>query len=160
MKKVLIFSDSHGENSLMEKIINFEEPDIIIHCGDHCLSNEKYLNERFTYYVRGNNDSIGIREHIFKIENLNFLLTHGDDFCYFNYDFNSLIKYAKEIGVNVALIGHSHKEEFIKKDGITIINPGSISFPRNVSHKKTYAVINVDKNIIIENRIEEVIKYI
>lgn len=160
MKKILILSDSHGKNKLLEEIIDKENPDVVIHCGDHCMSDEKYLNEKFNYYVRGNNDYIGEREIITNIDGINFLVIHGDEYnIYFN-EFNQLAKYASDIGANIVLYGHTHVENYIKINDIILINPGSISLPRNKSNKKSYGIINIKNGQIVEKKLDEIVRYI
>lgn len=82
MTKVLIFSDSHGENSLMKLIIEKEKPNIKIHLGDYCVS-ESFMENNFDFYVKGNNDIFGEKNKTINIDGINFLLVHGDMFNYF-----------------------------------------------------------------------------
>lgn len=160
MKKVLILSDSHGKNDIMEYVINKEKPDYIIHCGDHCLNNNDYLNRIFDIYVQGNNDYIGEREILKNIEGLIFLVLHGDEFNVYSNELSGLIRYGKNVGADIILYGHSHVENYYKEDDIILINPGSITYPRNKTNKKSYAIIHINNGKIIENNLNEIVRYI
>ncbi len=160
MKKILILSDSHGKNDIMEKVIKKESPDIIIHCGDHCMNDQNYLDNTFDYYVKGNNDCIGNNQVITKINNTSFLIVHGDEYNVYSNDLTNMVKYATDLGVNVVLYGHSHIEDYNKINDIILINPGSITYPRNQNGKKSYAIIHVDDKGVIEKTFEEMVRYI
>ena len=57
--KVLIFADSHGYNMAMAFAVDREEPDAVIHLGDHA-EDAREIERGFPampiYRVRGNND--------------------------------------------------------------------------------------------------------
>lgn len=57
--KVLIFADSHGYNMAMAFAVDREEPDVVIHLGDHAEDAreiERVFPAMPIYRVRGNND--------------------------------------------------------------------------------------------------------
>ena len=57
--KVLIFADSHGYNMAMAFAVDREEPDAVIHLGDHAEDAreiERVFPAMPIYRVRGNND--------------------------------------------------------------------------------------------------------
>ncbi len=157
MTKVLVVSDSHGQNKILEEVIMIEQPDLIVHAGDHTTS-KKYMDEICDFYVAGNNDYIGESEEIFKIEDVTVFLVHGHRHVSWtkkNWHQN-LYDDASNYEANLIIYGHSHVEIIDKIKGVTIINPGSIAYPRNSSLTKTYIVLWIDKNKI--NNIE--IKYL
>ena len=148
-KKLLIISDSHGNNEIIEKIIKKEKPEIIIHAGDYC-TNEEWMNTHITYYVDGNNDYHNKRSLLFNIFNYKFYLLHSDELFSFNqitYE-NRLINLAKENQVDVLIFGHTHVP-YIKDDiKPYLINPGSLSYPRQSNGNKAYVIALVSWNQI------------
>lgn len=164
MKKVLIVSDSHGDTKLFMDVINKEKPDIKIHAGDFTVP-ISIIEENFDWFVRGNNDYQGPKEISFKIEDLTFILTHGDEFGYGLWGGISglnkkIVRHAKDNNANVIVTGHTHVESFQIIDNVYALNPGSIHLPRNTNLMKSYFIIHVDKNKIVEQSLEEAVRYL
>ena len=42
--------------------------------------------------------------------------------------------------------GHTHKPVIDEEDGIMVLNPGSLTFPRQNGHKPSYAVVEADED--------------
>ena len=40
--------------------------------------------------------------------------------------------------VDIVMFGHTHKPYFEQKDGITVLNPGSLAYPRQEGRKGSY----------------------
>ncbi len=136
--KVLVFSDSHANIKNMKKAINMFENEIqaIIHLGDYVEDIEKCkkkYKDKLFLQVAGNNDFTNIpNEKIVDINGHKVFLTHGHEYnVYFGID--RLYYRLNEIGVNIALYGHTHKPLVFFEDDFLILNPGSISFPRGFS---------------------------
>ncbi len=162
MKKVLVFSDSHGRNSTMKMIKNKEKADIVIHAGDHCLTDVCSVYDYVDYFVAGNNDYVGSQEEIIDIEGFKIVLNHGWKYQNFNKDIweKNLFSHYQNLSPDMIIYGHSHVESFTTIDNTIILNPGSIELPRNKSNQQTYAVFHIDNGKIVENSFDEVIKYI
>ena len=84
MKKIVVISDNHGQQSMLDKIRKIEsDGDYFVHCGD-----SEALEERLKGWicVRGNNDWIARLqdEIVFEVEGVNFLVTHGHRYGYIN----------------------------------------------------------------------------
>lgn len=166
MKKILIVSDSHGNTENFLEIIEKEKPDYKIHAGDYCVP-ISVIEENFDKFVLGNNDfgPTELKVQEFKIENINFVLTHGDIFGYGfiggKKKLNKLIyEYAISKNANVIITGHTHVENFEKVKNIFLLNPGSIYLPRNINHKKSYMIIHINQGKIMENNLEQAIRYL
>lgn len=162
MKKILIISDTHGDKSFFKEIIEKEKPDIKIHCGDFCVDID-LIKENFDYFVAGNNDNQSERIVDFKIEDFKCRLLHGDQFGYpilgtLKREMR-LYEYAKENNVDILFSGHTHIEQIFVKDNILLLNPGSLVYPRNVNHMRSYAVLNIEGNKIKSLDFEDVIRY-
>lgn len=150
-KKILIVSDSHA-NTTWLNFFDFNEYDNVIHAGDHCLSS-KQIAKITPYYVDGNND--WGKQHIlkFKINELTFLLTHGDE--YLNYGgyqndkwADNLYKLALQNQADIVVFGHTHIPVIKKINHVTLINPGSVSFSRHNGNKH-YIELEIDNNNIL-----------
>ena len=133
--KLLIFSDSHGYLPLMEKAVRREQPDRIIHLGDHFRDGEE-LHGRFPQIpmaqVAGNCDRFSslLRLPETGIErwgNVKFLLTHGH-LQNVKRTLLPLELAAREQGANVALFGHTHSPFCQMEQGVLLFNPGTCSY--------------------------------
>lgn len=163
VKKILICSDTHGDNSYLKKAIDINDPDIVLHAGDFCCSFSK-INEIVDYVVSGNNDIEGQKEIYFSLFGINIYMSHGDEFIsYFsppNENSKKVFKSIRNKGLDLIIYGHTHVECVHNIKNTLVINPGSITAPRNKSNKKSYAVITIKDNKIIEKSFDEIIRYI
>lgn len=150
MTKILVVSDTHGDDFLLDTIINIEKPELILHAGDHELD-KQWLDEQNILFVKGNNDCHGEEELILSINNKTIAMTHGHK-QYSIFDWHkSLYKYFERYNPDIIIYGHSHKELIANYNKKTLIlNPGSISYPRNKNKIGTYIIINLDKNINVD----------
>ena len=44
------------------------------------------------------------------------------------------------------MFGHTHRPDIIEEDNITLINPGSISYPRQADGIPTYIILEINDN--------------
>ena len=109
-----------------------------------------YNNIEFKY-VAGNNDFslTALQEDVVEFSNIKLFITHGH-----KYNLNALFYKAEENNCNYALFGHTHISEKRVIDNITILNPGSISRPRDGSF--SYAVIEIENGKCSDCIIKEV----
>lgn len=57
-----------------------------------------------------------------------------------------LVKDAKKRGCSLVFYGHTHRVNLEEIDGVTLVNPGSISFPRDYRHfNPSYIVMDTEK---------------
>lgn len=163
MKKVLILSDTHGDYVVFKKIIDLEQPDVTVHAGDFCIDVQE-MHNNFDYFVAGNNDFDGERIVDFELENFKIRVMHGDQFGNSIFNINDrnqkILEYARENKIDILINGHTHIESMLYKDNILVINPGSLSLPRNMAGKKSYAILILEKEKILNNKFEEIFKYI
>lgn len=165
--KVLIVSDSHRREGNVQLAIEREQPfDMFIHLGDG--EGGEYLQRKWcleqnpeciTHFVRGNCDGFTDLKGILEvyIGPYKAYLTHGH---YYNVTINAerLAEAAKASGCQIAMYGHTHRPDIQEVDGITVLNPGSISFPRQEGRHYTYMVMNVDEDGKLEYKHRVVIK--
>ena len=143
--KVLIVSDTHGMDENLEKVVKKESPiDALIHCGDG-EGHEGYISAMAgcdIYMVRGNNDFFSdlSRELEFELDGNKIFLTHGH-----NYGVSMDTEYITDEGrarkADIVMYGHTHKPSIIQEDDITVLNPGSLSYPRQEGRRPSYIVM-------------------
>lgn len=144
--KILVVSDSHGdEASLRGVLIKEKDCKIVFHLGDGLKELERCKDafpEKQFIYVRGNNDwSSNADVYAYKyIEGNTIIATHGhcDRVKYSLYD---LYSRAESVRANVALYGHTHKQDvqFDSYTNVYAINPGCL-------YNGQYAVVTLTKD--------------
>lgn len=149
--KILIVSDTHRRDENLKKILSENESfDMLIHLGDSEGSEEKiarWAGEGCRLcMVLGNNDFFsGLdREMEIKIGKYQALLTHGH---YYNVNMGveRLRQEAAERGMNIAMYGHTHRPFYEVHKGVIVLNPGSLSYPRQEGRKASYMVMELDE---------------
>lgn len=146
--RILIVSDSHGKHNyldkVMEKVTNL---DLVIHLGDF-EGGEEYIKSIApcrVEMVSGNNDYFTSveRDRTINIMNYKILLTHGH-----RYNVNMGTDRIKSIGieqkVDIVMFGHTHKPLIDINNDITLINPGSITQPRQEGRTPSFILMEID----------------
>ena len=131
--KILVVSDSHHHDEILKELVKlYPNMDLYLHAGDS--ESDSYSLYPFVS-IRGNCDYFSFDEkRLFKTEFGNILIKH----------FPYLYKNEKD-DLFIFIHGHTHHYEVHKEDNYTILNPGSIAFPRDNSHG-TYAIISLEKD--------------
>ena len=146
--KILIVSDTHGRHQALDRAL--EEAgkiDMFIHLGD-VEGGEDYLEavvECEKHIIRGNNDFFTElpREEEFEIGPYHAFITHGH-YYYVSMGMETIIEEGRSRGADLVMFGHTHRPFFLQKDGMTILNPGSLSFPRQEGRRGSYMIMEVD----------------
>lgn len=149
MIKILVISDTHGDTSLAEKVLEkHQDVDMVIHLGDYFRDadrlHELYPKIHFEY-VYGNSDfMIGDvpMEKILEIEGQRILLTHGHRYSV-KWGVDRLHTKANSENIQLLLFGHTHIAQLVHGPGYIILNPGSISDPRG-EDDESYAIVVID----------------
>lgn len=144
MMKILLLSDTHGDLSkaltVCQKLKNI---DLIIHCGDY-QDDAHQLEEELgipVVSVGGNCDHAPKEDkEIVETPYGNLLVTHGH-YEMVGYSYQKLLYLAEERDCIAVCFGHTHVAYCEEFDGIRLINPGSLTSPRDGSGG-TYAVIH------------------
>ena len=145
--RIIVFSDSHGNESAMRSVVDlhYNETDLFLHLGDGQRDFEK-LTQRYPdkemLGVRGNCDlgSQGkIADMIVCMEKQIFF-THGHVFNV-KRELDTLIKNARGIRSDIVLFGHTHLAMCEYRDGLYLLNPGSIGTSGVV--RPTYGIIDI-----------------
>ena len=147
MKKIIVVSDSHGNRQALDGLDGiFAESDYIIHLGD-TSSDGAYIRHIYpdkTVVINGNCDfmPVGEKEKILDIEGVKILCCHGHAYSV-KSTLSRLASRAKELDCSIALYGHTHDAKESEIDGVTLINPGTLS--RYSQKSYLYLVINGGK---------------
>lgn len=148
--KILVISDSHGKNGRMELAVEQESPlDRIIHLGD--LEGGEDLLEAIApcpvEIICGNNDFFSPypREKVIEIAGIRIFMCHGHAYGV-SMGTERLEEAARRNGCTVAMYGHTHCPVIRQSGKLTVINPGSISYPRQENRRPSYIIMNVDND--------------
>ena len=101
------------------------------------------------YVVAGNcdeNSKDTPEDLVLEIRRKKFFLTHGHNYNV-NNGIDKIVEKAKELGADYALFGHTHVHLREKVDGITVLNPGSTTMPRQGDTKGYYIVNLIEKSV-------------
>lgn len=146
--KILVVSDTHRRNDNYFEILNLHHPDMVIHCGD-AEGSEYALTQAAdcpVQIVMGNNDFFSElpRELELCIGKHKVWVTHGHN--YYVSMGNAYIKQeAVSRSVDIVMCGHTHKPVIDIGDEVTVINPGSLSYPRQDGRKPSYIIMEIDR---------------
>ena len=147
--RILIVSDTHGRTNNLEWVLEKVKPlDLMIHLGD-LEGGEDYIEAIApcpVQMVAGNNDYFSDlpRQKIIDIGGYKALLVHGHHHGV-SFDSRQVKEAARVEQCSIAMHGHTHWPSIDLKDGITRLNPGSISCPRQPDHRPTYILMEIDR---------------
>lgn len=143
--KVLVVSDSHGNNRVLDQVIEkHSDVDAIIHCGDIECDEFVYPN---LLTVRGNNDYWGDfpETRVLRLGNYRVLVMHSHQ-TYFRHRLEYLSNAAIQEHCDLVFYGHTHVASDEVVNGIRCINPGSLRYNRD-GRPISYAIIELDKTV-------------
>ena len=150
--KVLIVSDTHRNEDNLINVLEMEKDlDLLIHCGD--VEGAEYEIEHYagcaTVFVSGNNDFFSSlpREVVLQIGNYRVWVTHGHNY-YVNANPDYIRKEARARGMDMVFYGHTHRPVIDQHDGLVVVNPGSLTYPRQEGRRCSCAVLEVEENDI------------
>ena len=105
--------------------------------------------------VAGNNDFFSSlpREKEIMAGNYRVFMTHGH-YYYVGSGIEDLKREALARGADVAMFGHTHIPLIEYGDGIVVMNPGSISYPRQEGKRPSYILMDIDKKGMAHYEIE------
>ena len=144
--KILLVSDTHGKDENLERAIEEARPfDMLIHCGD--VEDREIYTEALAgvpcTFVAGNNDFYSDlpSEVILNMENHRILVTHGH---YYGASRSNerLAREARARYCDAVFFGHTHRPFFEIIDGVTLINPGSLTWPRQTGRRPSYMLLD------------------
>jgi len=142
--KLFVISDTHKKiQKVKEVFAKLHDVDCIVHLGDYETDAEKLQRELGVRVasVPGNMDGFfdSAAYQILETEYGKLLLTHGH-MEQVKVSPLKLLYRAQELGCRAALFGHTHMPFYEESNGIYLINPGSLSQPRDGT-QGSYAII-------------------
>lgn len=148
--KILVVSDTHRKDDNLKLVLSEECPlDMLIHLGD-AEGSEHFIPDWVNPECRmemvlGNNDFFSRldREREIDVAGHKAFITHGH---YYGVSMGpeGLVDEAKSRGCDIAMYGHTHRPFLDVIDGVTVLNPGSLSYPRQEGRRPSYMIIHVD----------------
>ena len=156
--RILVISDSHGRNDDIEGVLKqVGDIDMMIHCGD-VERGDSYIREIAdcpVVMVAGNNDyylDLPSEEEV-RIGDYKVLVTHGHGY-YVNSGVDYLREHALEYGYDVVMYGHTHVPHLEQVEGVIVLNPGSLSYPRQAGREPSYIIMETtpDKQVHFDIR--------
>lgn len=150
MQKIMIVSDTHRRHgNLMEALDREGAIDQLIHLGDFEGEEDLICDMAGceVLLVPGNNDFFSAynKELEIKLGRYRVLLTHGH-YYYVSLDLKTIRDEAVARGMDIVMFGHTHRPVISVEKDITLINPGSISYPRQADKKCTYIMMEIADN--------------
>ena len=148
--KILVVSDTHGHTKNLERVLEkVGDIDLFIHCGD-LEGGEDYIRALVdvpSYMVAGNNDTFSDlqREMEISVDDYRIWITHGNNYGA-SMGPERLLEEAAARNVDVVMYGHTHRPLIEYQDNIVIVNPGSLSYPRQNGRKPSYLIMEIDRD--------------
>lgn len=147
--KILIVSDTHRKDANLERALEAERPiGRLIHLGDSEESEGavQKIAGCPVDIVSGNNDYFSDfpREKEIWLGGSKILLTHGH-YYYVSLDSRVLASEAQARGFDIVMYGHTHRPKLEQKGSVLLVNPGSLSYPRQEGRKPSYIVMELEE---------------
>ncbi len=150
MMRILVISDSHGQLENLNKVLKqVGKIDRVIHLGD-ILNQDEKLREMCSCpvtIVKGNCDFYTENQlvEVVEIGKNRIFATHGHRFGV-DWELNDLCNAAIDDRCNIALYGHTHVSNVSYYKNVIVMNPGSLSKPRQINPQPTYGIITIDED--------------
>ena len=156
--KILIVSDTHGRHSAFDKALKEAgKIDALVHLGD-TEGGEDYIEAVCgcpAYVLAGNNDffSDNLREMEVVFGTKKAFMTHGH-YYYVSLGPERIIEEGKMRNADIVLFGHTHKPFLEMIDGMIVLNPGSLSYPRQEGRKGSYIMMEIEPDCDVKCEIK------
>ncbi len=149
--RILIVSDTHRRTGNLDKVLRLVQPvDMLIHLGD-VEGSEDYIRACVdcpVHIVAGNNDffsDLPMEEEI-QIGRYKVFLTHGHYYSA-SMGIQRLKEEALARGAQIVMFGHTHRPLIdYGKDKVIVVNPGSLSYPRQEGRRPSYVLMDLDRD--------------
>ena len=156
--KILIVSDTHGRHSAFDKALKEAgKIDALVHLGD-TEGGEDYIEAVCgcpAYVLAGNNDffSDNLREMEVVFGTKKAFMTHGH-YYYVSLGPERIIEEGKMRNADIVMFGHTHKPFLEMIDGMIVLNPGSLSYPRQEGRKGSYIMMEIEPDCDVKCEIK------
>ena len=146
--KALIISDTHGKYMEFENLMKQVGPiDHLFHLGD-IGNGETFIRSMAgcpVDIVAGNNDYFNQLEDELEVEwgGKKIFMSHGHRYLV-NFGVDKIAWEGLSRGADIVMFGHTHMPYLEVGEEITILNPGSLTYPRQPDRKGTYMIMETD----------------
>lgn len=146
--RILIVSDTHRIHQNFYRVVEKAgKIDLLVHLGDIEGAEQLYSEavDCPVEMVAGNNDYFSDLpiEKMVHIGSFEVMLTHGHRY-YIGMGNEMLQAEARTRGADIVMYGHTHRPVIEFNGGLTILNPGSLSYPRQEGKKPSYIMMEID----------------
>ncbi len=157
--RFLIVSDTHGRHRKFE--IALEEAgdvDAVFHLGDIVGEEEYFENacECPVFMVAGNNDfwsDLPFEQEV-EFAGKRIFMTHGHEY-HVHSGICDIVSEGVKRGADIVMFGHTHVPFVEEQEGMMLLNPGSLTYPRQTNHKASYLILDMS-----DGKMETKVKYI
>ena len=145
--KVFIVSDTHGQHGNLDRALEqLGKIDVFIHLGD-VGDGLEYLDAIIDcekYIIGGNNDFFAPipRELEFLLGTKKVFITHGHKYLR-GLDVKGIVEAGRSRKADIVMFGHTHMPYLETLSGLTILNPGSISLPRQRGREASFMMMEI-----------------
>ncbi len=148
-KRILVLSDSHGRDENVERAMKQAGRfDLLVHLGDVGYGYQRLeaSTPAAVLMIAGNNDyALDLpASRVFPLGPHRVLAVHGHR-QQVHFGTSALERSAIQNNCDIVMFGHTHVPFIRQDENLTLLNPGSISLPRQSGHKKTYILIEMDE---------------
>ena len=153
MTKLLVLSDSHGGRAAIERVLLKENANIdaLVFLGDGLRDLEQALTpypRLRAYSVAGNCDygALEPMDGLAAFDQTIMFYTHGHMYGV-SFELETIKEEARARKADIVMFGHTHKPHLeYCEDGLVVLNPGSLSYPRQDGRKPSYMLMELDRN--------------
>lgn len=149
--RILVVSDTHRDAfSLRAAILKQPKSEVVIHLGDgaeEAAEARDSFRDRMFLTVRGNCDwgsTLPLEETV-TLAGKNIFYTHGYTY-HVKYGMYEIISAARGRKADILLFGHTHEAVTEYRDGLFIMNPGSLH-----GSGGTYGILDITPAGIVTN---------
>lgn len=145
--RILIVSDTHKQHGNLDIALKRAgKIDMLLHMGD-VEGGEDYIEAAAdcpVHIVAGNNDFFSdlAREEEIDLEDHHIFMTHGH-YYYVSVGNERIKEEGKARGADIVMYGHTHRPFIDIGEDITVLNPGSLSYPRQEGHRGSYIIMEI-----------------
>jgi putative phosphoesterase len=130
MKRIFVFSDSHGVTADMLRLVREGAPEMVLHLGDYdrdCDELRRAFPGLDIRGVRGNCDYRSAAPELlrFTAEGVRVFACHGHNYRV-KSGYQTICYAALEAEADLVLFGHTHRALHEKEGKVEFFNPGSV----------------------------------
>ena len=149
--RILVVADTHRDAfALRAAILKQPKAEVVIHLGDgveEAADARDSFRDRMFLIVRGNCDwgSTLPAEGLARLAGKNIFYTHGYTYNV-KYGMYEVVEAARSRKADILLFGHTHEAVTEYRDGLYVMNPGSLHGSRG-----TYGIVDITPAGIVTN---------